>query len=76
MRRLVWFVMGVVAGISSFIWAKKKVTTAAEMVSPAGIKRRATAKIRSLPARTRDAIHAGRAAFNSKAQQSQHGRQR
>lgn len=76
MRRLAWFVMGVVAGISSFIWAKKKVTTAAEMVSPAGIKRRASVKIRSLPARTKDAIHAGRVAFNSKAHQSQHGRQR
>jgi len=75
-RRLVWFVMGVIAGISSFVWAKKKVTTAAEMVSPAGIKRRATASIRSLPTRTKDAIHAGRVAFQNKSQQSQHRRQR
>jgi hypothetical protein len=76
MRRLVWFVSGVVAGISAFVWAKKKIAVATEMVSPAGIRRRTAAKFRSLPARTKDALHAGRVAFNSKAQQSSRGRQR
>jgi hypothetical protein len=76
MRRLLWFVTGVVAGVSAFVWAKKKVVSAAEMVSPAGIRRRATASLRSLPMRTRDAVAAGRAAFYDKSQQSRSSRQR
>jgi hypothetical protein len=76
MRRLLWFLTGVAAGISTFVWAKKKVVTAVETVSPAGIRRRVTARLGSLPARTRNAIAAGRSAFHDKSQQSRNARQR
>lgn len=75
-RRVFWFLSGVVAGISAFIWAKHKVVEAAERMSPANVGRRMTAGLRQLPARTAYAIRAGRDAFQDKQQQVRSNRQR
>ena len=76
MRRFFWFMSGVVAGISAFIWAKHKVVEAAEKLTPASIGKRAMATVRQLPERGANAVRAGRAAFQERQQQVRADRQR
>jgi len=76
MRRFFWFISGVAAGISTFVWAKKKVTIAANKMSPAGIARRGVANVRGFGERLGDAVRAGRDVMAQKEQRVRTKRQR
>lgn len=59
-RRAFWFVGGVVAGISSFVWAKRRVVEVRESVTPGSLAQRTIAGSTAVVRRVRSAIAVGR----------------
>jgi len=60
MKRVTWFAGGVVAGLASAGYAKKKVKATASQVAPAHIARSAAITVRSKTVDVVDAIREGR----------------
>jgi hypothetical protein len=60
MKRATWFAGGVVAGLASAGYAKKKVRATASQVAPAQIARSAAISVRSRTVNVVDAIREGR----------------
>jgi hypothetical protein len=60
MKRVTWFAGGVVAGLASAGYAKKKVKATASHVAPAQIARSAATTVRSKTGNVVDAIREGR----------------
>jgi hypothetical protein len=60
MKRATWFAGGVVAGLASAGYAKKKVKATASQVAPAQIARSAAITVRSRTVNVVDAIREGR----------------
>ncbi len=60
MKRATWFAGGVVAGLASAGYAKKKVRATASQVAPAQIARSAATSVRSRTVNVVDAIREGR----------------
>ncbi len=60
MKRVTWFAGGVVAGLASAGYAKKKVKATASQVAPAQIARSAATTVRSKTGNVVDAIREGR----------------
>jgi hypothetical protein len=60
MKRVTWFAGGVVAGLASAGYAKKKVKATASQVAPAHIARSAAITVRSKTGDVVDAIREGR----------------
>jgi hypothetical protein len=60
MRRAVWFVGGVVAGVAGTGYAKRKVTTTARKLAPANVARGAADTVKRSGRRVADAVREGR----------------
>jgi cytochrome c len=60
MKRVTWFAGGVVAGVASAGYAKKKVKQTASQMAPAQIARSAASTVRSRTRNVADAVREGR----------------
>ena len=66
MRRVTWFVSGVVAGAAGVGYAKKKVRTATAQLAPVNVVKSAGARVRDQGRHVVGAIREGRAAMHAR----------
>lgn len=62
MKRTVWFVSGVAAGVAGAGYTKRKVTSAAQRLAPSNVAREATERARRTGRRVVEAAREGRQA--------------
>jgi hypothetical protein len=65
-KRAVWMGTGMAVGVSSALWAKRKVTRTVERYMPDEIARRAGASARTVGRTVRDAASEGRVAMRER----------
>ena len=66
MRRVTWFVGGVVAGAATAGYAKRQVRRTATVLAPSNVARKAAGGVRVRVVRVRDAVHEGVDAMRGK----------
>ena len=66
MKRITWFVGGVVAGAASAGYAKRKVRTTAAHLAPVNVVRSAGARVRDQGRHVAGAIREGRSAMHAR----------
>lgn len=58
-RRFAWFVSGMVAGVSAFVWTRNKVENVRHSLAPASVARRTWESGASVARRLREAVAVG-----------------
>lgn len=66
MKRAAWFAAGAAAGLSSSVWAQRKVRRTVERLAPANVARNAAGAVKAKGLDVVDAVREGRAAMRDK----------